>query len=47
MMVGLLPAAASVLTAVIALFYRLNAKMERTIIAEMKERRAAKPAAAD
>jgi len=47
MMVGLLPAAASVLTAVIALFYRLNAKMERTIIAEMKERRAAEPAAAD
>jgi glycoside/pentoside/hexuronide:cation symporter, GPH family len=39
MMVGLLPAAASVLTAIIALFYRLDAKMERTIIEEMKKRR--------
>jgi GPH family glycoside/pentoside/hexuronide:cation symporter len=40
MMVGLLPAAASVLTAVVALFYILDAKMERTIGAELKQRRA-------
>jgi GPH family glycoside/pentoside/hexuronide:cation symporter len=41
MMVGLLPAAASVLTAIIALFYGLSAKMERTIGEELKARRAA------
>ncbi|MGC9971334.1 MAG: MFS transporter [Bryobacteraceae bacterium] len=41
MMVGLLPAAASVLTAVFALFYSLNAKLEGTIAADLKERRAA------
>jgi GPH family glycoside/pentoside/hexuronide:cation symporter len=40
MMVGLLPAAASVLTAIVALFYSLNAKMEETIGTELKAARA-------
>ncbi len=41
MMVSLLPAAASILTAIVALFYGLNAKMERTIGEDLKARRAA------
>ncbi len=45
MMVSLLPAAASVLTAVVAIFYGLNAKMEKLIADELKERRAAAEAA--
>jgi len=40
MMVSLLPAAASILTAGVALLYGLNAKMEKTIAIELKERRA-------
>jgi GPH family glycoside/pentoside/hexuronide:cation symporter len=40
MMVSLLPAAASVITAAVALLYGLNAKMEKTIAIELKERRA-------
>jgi GPH family glycoside/pentoside/hexuronide:cation symporter len=45
MMVSLLPAAASILTAGVALLYGLNAKMEKTIAIELKERRAEAEAA--
>src|ERR1700690_3464688 len=45
MMVSLLPAAASVLTAGVALLYGLNAKMEKKIAIELKERRAEAEAA--
>ena len=40
MMVSLLPAAASILTAAVALLYGLNVKMEKTIAIDLKERRA-------
>jgi GPH family glycoside/pentoside/hexuronide:cation symporter len=39
MMVSILPAVASVLTALVAFFYSLNPKMEQVIAAELKERR--------
>jgi glycoside/pentoside/hexuronide:cation symporter, GPH family len=45
MMVSLLPAVASLITAAVALLYGLNATMEKTIAIELKERRAAAEAA--
>ena len=46
MMVSLLPAAASIITAGVALLYGLNATMEKTIAVELKQRRAEADAAA-
>jgi GPH family glycoside/pentoside/hexuronide:cation symporter len=45
MMVSLLPAAASLLTAAVAVFYGLNAKMELQMAADLKRRREAAAAA--
>ncbi|MGA2326150.1 MAG: MFS transporter [Bryobacteraceae bacterium] len=45
MMMSLLPAAASIVTAIAALFYNLDRRTQQRIEAELKERRAAPPVA--
>jgi Na+/melibiose symporter-like transporter len=45
LMMSLLPAAASVTTAIAALFYNLDRRTQQRIEAELRERRAAPPVA--